>query len=270
MATNFPTSLDNFTNPTSTDAMNSVTVPHATQHANLNDAVEALEAKVGVNSSAVASSLDYRVGVLEANELPETIINAKGDLIVGSADDTAVRLAVGTNGHALVADSVQTTGIKWAAVGDVTLTGTETLTNKTLTSPVLNQPILSRAEERWNVAAVAATGTVNFDAVTASAWLYTTNASGNWTLNVRGDSSTTLSSLLAVGDSITIAFAVTMTTAYYQTGFQIDGSSVTPEWQGGTAPSAGNANSYDVYIFTIIKTAATPTYVVLGSRTQFT
>lgn len=220
MATNFPTSLDNFTNPTSTDAMNSVTVPHATQHANLNDAVEALEAKVGVNSSAVASTHDYKIAQLE------------------------------TNG--------------------VTLTGTQTLTNKTLTAPVLNQPILSRAEERWNVAAVAATGTVNFDAVTASAWLYTTNASGNWTLNVRGDSSTTLSSLLVVGDSITIAFAVTMTTAYYQTGFQIDGSSVTPEWQGGTAPTSGNANSIDVYVFTIIKTAATPTYTVFGSRTQFT
>ena len=56
MPTNFPTSLDTLTNPTSTDAMNSATVPHASQHANLNDAVEALEAKVGVNGSAVTSS----------------------------------------------------------------------------------------------------------------------------------------------------------------------------------------------------------------------
>ena len=61
MATNFPTSLDAFTNPTSTDAMDSGTVPHASQHANLNDAVEALQAKVGVNGSAVTSSLDYKV-----------------------------------------------------------------------------------------------------------------------------------------------------------------------------------------------------------------
>ena len=61
MASNFPTSLDSFTNPSATDAMDSVTVPHATQHADLNDAVEALEAKVGADGSAVTSSLDYKV-----------------------------------------------------------------------------------------------------------------------------------------------------------------------------------------------------------------
>lgn len=61
MTTNFPGSLDAFTNPSATDAMDSVTVPHATQHADLNDAVEALQAKVGVDGSAVNSSLDYKV-----------------------------------------------------------------------------------------------------------------------------------------------------------------------------------------------------------------
>ena len=116
MATNFPTSLDSYTNPTSTDLMNSGTVPHATQHANINDAVEALEAKVGVDSSAVATSFDYRIGILEANELPDTIIDAKGDLIVGSADNTATRLAVGgTDGHILKVDSSTTTGLAWGA-----------------------------------------------------------------------------------------------------------------------------------------------------------
>ena len=61
MTTNFPGSLDSFTNPSATDAMDSVTVPHATQHADLNDAVEALQAKVGVDGSAVTTSLDYKV-----------------------------------------------------------------------------------------------------------------------------------------------------------------------------------------------------------------
>jgi len=70
MAINYPTSLDTFTNPTSSDAMNSVTVPHATQHSDLNDAVEALEAKVGIDGSAVATSLEYRVNVLENAEIP--------------------------------------------------------------------------------------------------------------------------------------------------------------------------------------------------------
>ena len=59
MATNFPTSLDALTNPQSTDPLTSPS--HADQHADANDAIEALQAKVGVNGSAVATSLDYKV-----------------------------------------------------------------------------------------------------------------------------------------------------------------------------------------------------------------
>jgi hypothetical protein len=59
MATNFPTSLDSLTNPTASDPLNNPS--HSDQHANVNDAVEALEAKVGVNGSAVTTSLDYKV-----------------------------------------------------------------------------------------------------------------------------------------------------------------------------------------------------------------
>ena len=131
----------------------------------------------------------------------------------------------------------------------------------TLTAPIVVSP-----EERTTVSATAATGTINFDTDTQGVLYYTTNASGNWTLNVRGSSGTTLSSKLAVGDAITVSFLVTNGgTAYYQTGFQVDGSSVTPKWSGGTAPSAGNASSIDAYSFTIVKTAATPTYAVFGA-----
>jgi len=65
IAVNFPTSLDALTNPVASDATNSVSVPHATQHANLNDAVEALEARVGITGSAVTSSLTYRIATVE-------------------------------------------------------------------------------------------------------------------------------------------------------------------------------------------------------------
>ena len=59
MATNFPTSLDALTNPTANDSLTSPS--HADQHADANDAIEALEAKVGVNGSSVTTSLDYKV-----------------------------------------------------------------------------------------------------------------------------------------------------------------------------------------------------------------
>ena len=59
MATDFPTGLDALTNPTATDYLNSPS--HAGQHANANDAIEALQAKVGINSSAVTTSHDYKI-----------------------------------------------------------------------------------------------------------------------------------------------------------------------------------------------------------------
>jgi hypothetical protein len=65
MATNFPNSLDNLTNPASTDPIDNPS--HSQQHTNANDAIEALEAKVGVNGSANTTSLDYRVSQLEVN-----------------------------------------------------------------------------------------------------------------------------------------------------------------------------------------------------------
>ena len=151
---------------------------------------------------------------------------------------------------------------KAASSTAATLTGTQTLTNKTLTGPILTAP-----EERTTVSATAAATTVNFDAVTQGVLYYTSNATANWTLNVRGNSSTTLNSILATGDAITVSFLVTNgSTAYYQTAFNIDGttSGVTLEYSGGTVPASGNASSVDVYTYTIIKTASA-TYTVFGA-----
>jgi len=123
--------------------------------------------------------------------------------------------------------------------------------------------------ESWTVSATAATGTVSVDIATSSAWYYTTDASANWTFNFRGDSSTTLNSLLSTGESVTLVFLVTNgATAYYPTAFTIDATSVTPEWSGGSSPSSGNANSIDSYLFTIIKTGDA-TFTVLAQQVQF-
>ena len=71
------------------------------------------------------------------------------------------------------------------------------------------------------------------------------------------------------GESITVAHIVKQGgTAYYNSAVQVDGSSVTPEWQGGAAPDAGNINSLDAYTYTVIKTADA-TFTVLASQTQF-
>jgi len=80
-----------------------------------------------VNTSASLALAQYSAGTLyfvsdsaalffgDAAGISASIVDAKGDLIVGTADNTVGRLAVGTNGYTLVADSVETTGLKWVA-----------------------------------------------------------------------------------------------------------------------------------------------------------
>jgi hypothetical protein len=132
-------------------------------------------------------------------------------------------------------------------------------------TPTLTSPVLVSPEERMTVSATAATGTVNFDADTQGVLYYTTDASGDWTLNVRGSSSTTLNTKLSTGDSVTVSFLATNgSTAYKHSALTIDGSAQTVRWSGGTAPAAGNASSIDAYSFTIIKTDSA-TFTALGA-----
>jgi hypothetical protein len=123
--------------------------------------------------------------------------------------------------------------------------------------------------EPATISATAATGTINYDICTQSVLYYTSNASANWTVNFRGSSTTSLNTLMSTNDVITVAFLVTQgSTAYYNNAVTVDGSSVTPKYQGGTAWSAGNASSIDVYTYTIIKTGSAA-FTVLTSQTQF-
>jgi hypothetical protein len=134
----------------------------------------------------------------------------------------------------------------------------------------INTPITS-ALETMNIVAAATSGTVNINVKTSSFVYYTSNSTGNFTINIRGDSTpTTLNSILSVGQSITVTLLNTNgTTAYYPNAFQIDGIAITPKWAGGSAPATGNASSIDAYSFTIIKTAATPTYTVFAGASKF-
>ena len=128
---------------------------------------------------------------------------------------------------------------------------------------------IQQLAEKVTNSATAATGTVNYDVITQAVLNYTTDASGNWTLNIRGDGSNTLNSIMDTGESITVAHIVSQgATPYYNSAVEVDGSSVTPEWQGGSAPTAGNASSLDVYTYTVIKTADA-TFTVLAAQTQF-
>ena len=134
---------------------------------------------------------------------------------------------------------------------------------------VLGAAAIKQTAEKVTNTATAASGTVNYDVITQSVLNYTSNATGNWTLNIRGDGSNSLNSIMDTGESLTIAHLVLQGgTAYYNSAVQIDGSGVTPEWQGGAAPAAGNPSSIDVYTYSVIKTGDAA-FTVLASQAQF-
>lgn len=185
-------------------------------------------------------------------------VNINADTVVGGAvvtADASGQMALQTAG---------TTAITLAS-GDTTIAQKLTAVGTTSAAGLKIADVLEAA----TVSATAATGTINYDVTTQAVLYYTTNASANWTVNFRGSSGTSLNTLMATGESLTVAFLVTQgATAYYNSAVQVDGSSVTPKWQGGTAPSAGNASSVDAYTYTIIKTGAA-TFTVFAAQTKF-
>jgi hypothetical protein len=125
--------------------------------------------------------------------------------------------------------------------------------------------------EAVNVVPSALTGAITLDVKTNSVHYYTANAAANWTLNFRGNASTTMNTFLSTGQAVTVVLLATQGgAAFYPTAFTIDGTAVgvTVDWLGGAAPTGGNASSIDSYSFTIIKTAAS-VYTILASQARF-
>ena len=198
-----------------------------------------------------------------------------------AARDAALGVGVVQEGmFAYLADTNTTVyydGAAWQSFGTGDVTGLTagagiTITNATGPVPTIaisTGAALTSPEETITLSAVAATGAINIDTLTSAVNIRTVNASGNWTINVRGDGTTTLDSLMAVGTQVSVVFESPQgATAYYPTAFNVDGSAVVPKWLGGTAPSSGNINSNDVYVYTIRKTGAA-TFTALASQSKF-
>ena len=190
------------------------------------------------------------------------LMNNPAGLKYPTADGTANQI-IKTDGAGNLAFVTPASGVSLSA--NNTWTGTQTFNG---TSAIL-ATVLVNAAETMTISATAATGTINYDVTTQSVLYYTTNASANWTVNFRASSGTSLNTAMTTGQSLTVAFLVTQgATAYYNSTVQVDGSSVTPKWQGGTAPTSGNASSVDVYTYTIVKTGSAA-FTIFASQTKF-
>jgi len=187
-------------------------------------------------------------------------------LPVASGGSGASTLTGVLKGNATSAFTAATAGTDYVAPGTATtFTALQTFAGTSSNADLKTSNIIETA----TVSATAATGTINYDITTQSVLYYTTNASANWTVNFRGSSGTSLNTVMATGESMSVTFLVTQgATAYYNSAVQVDGSSVTPKWQGGTAPTSGNASSIDSYTYVIIKTGSAA-FTVLAAQTKF-
>jgi len=152
---------------------------------------------------------------------------------------------------------------KFETYGSGTLTTGITSTTQLTVGPGLLQ-------ESFDPYSSALTGTLNHDVLDHGMVLHAaTNASASFVINLRGDGSTTFNSLMNIGQSsVFTVYSASNNASYYLTDFQIDGSSITEKWSGGTAPSAGSGAGVDVYTFNILKTA-NATFSVYANTANF-
>ena len=206
-----------------------------------------------LTSPTINDSIINEINDTNGNE--EIIFTATGSAV---NELTIANAATGSNPNITASGSDTNIGINLTpkGVGEITFNGTGKI-----------QQVL----EKVTVTNTATTGTITYDLLEQAVLYHTGNASGQFTLNFRGSSSTALNTMVTVGESATAAFLNTnATTAYYTTFVTIDGTStnVSTKWQGGSTPSSGNSLSIDAYAFTIVKTAAS-TYTVLAAQSQF-
>jgi len=235
------------------------TTTNATRYITFSNLTTGNETTLDVSSTKL--QFNPSTGAFTATSLTPT--NALGVAYGGSGATTLTGVLKGNGTSAFTAASA---GTDFVAPGTATtFTALQTFAGTSSVAALKTTNI----KEVATISATAATGTIAYDITTQSVLYYTSNASGNFTLNFRGSSGTSLDTLMSTGESISVTFLVTNgSTAYYNSAVQVDGNSVTPKWQGGTAPTSGNASSIDSYTYVIFKTGSAA-FTVLASQTKF-
>lgn len=193
------------------------------------------------------------------------LVSMPGNLIV-VANVSANNASLGNLATANYVSGTLTTAAQpnITSVGNLTslnVGGNLTVTNGTTT--------IQQALEKVTSNATGSSGTINFDVLTQAIILKTANATANFTLNIRGNSTITLDTVMNTSQSLTCTFINTNgSTGYYANLIQIDGSNITPKWIVNGTPVTGTMNGIDAYTFNVIKTASN-TFTVLGSKVGF-
>jgi hypothetical protein len=150
-------------------------------------------------------------------------------------------------------------------LASLSVTGNANISNLLVNSTLT----INAGIEQISIDNSAPNSSINFNLIDQSIIYNTANATNNITLNFRGNATISANTYLNVNDSIIGTYVATLgATTYNVSNVQIDGVAQTIKWLNGSIPPV-IANSLIAYTFTMIKTAATPTYVVLGSGTRY-
>ena len=221
--------------------------------------------EIGTNSSTYS----YAAAGYPNNSLSlangSWVETANGDMTIATWSTNPIHFVV--NGGASTADSLTIATNGYVGVNTQTPNATLTVNGSFSATGVTSESSVFELTTNTASAPVVVT---NFDVMTQGVQYYTSNNNTNFAVNVRGNSTTTLNSILNIGQTVTIAMLTTNgATPYYLSACQVDGTVTAAKWQGGTAPTSGHANSLDVYTLSVTKTSNTPSYTILASQAQF-
>jgi len=206
--------------------------------------------------AATGFSLDTASNVFNAPGDANIVGNLSANIVIGNSANIVGNINAGNGIFGNVTVNTVLNGNIGNFTGNLISTGTTKI---------------QQALEKITANTTAATGTINFDVLNQAILFNTSNASANFTLNIRGNATEALNSVMSSNQSITLRFINTNgNVGYYANVYQIDGSNITPKWVSNVGPpSIGTVNGIDVYDFEIIKTAAN-TYTVLGIQIGYT
>lgn len=186
---------------------------------------------------------------------PTNVASTSSVMIISNTGN----VGIGANAFSSIVKPTKTLDV----FGSVELSGTSSNSGTLFASP----PLI----ERTNVIFGRANETTDIDVRTSNVWMFLSASNARWTHNIRGNSTTPLSSIMTVGDSLTLTlFSQQSSRSFFTSAIRIDNVPITPRWFNNSVPvSSVSLSGFDVYSWSIIKINDPSTYRVLGSISQF-
>ena len=229
----------------------------------------------GADNLVVADfSADAGISIFGGNSNKSTI--AMGSTTFGSgAIEAFIEKTHGNTGPLKLATQISTSNIEIEAGADFVVSGysgpTERLrvssTGATFAGNLIAANYAGFKAEQGSVDTTSLNGPFNFHLGNGHVRMFTSATAGNYNPKFFNTGTKTINNSMSVGDTVSATLIVASSSHYCTSSIQIDGTTtgVTVEWVGGSAPSAANGSGYDIYAFTIVKTASTPTYTVFAN-----